>query len=55
MSNNIYDSANQIEREIRQMDEFLALSDAFDAVKENEEAFELFKAFQELQMTLQQK
>ncbi|RGI29742.1 MULTISPECIES: YlbF family regulator [Enterococcaceae] len=55
MSSNIYDSANQIEREIRQMDEFLALSDAFDAVKENEEAFELFKAFQELQMTLQQK
>ncbi|MGX4687409.1 YlbF family regulator [Vagococcus sp. JNUCC 83] len=55
MSNNIYDSANQIEREIRQMDEFLALNDAFDAVKANEEAFELFKAFQELQMTLQQK
>lgn len=55
MSNNIYDSANQIEREIRQMDEFLALSNAFDAVKANEEAFELFKAFQELQMTLQQK
>ncbi|MGX6971320.1 YlbF family regulator [Vagococcus bubulae] len=55
MSNNIYDSANQIEREIRQMDEFLALSEAFDAVKANEEAFELFKAFQELQMTLQQK
>ena len=55
MSNNIYDSANQIEREIRQMDEFLALSSAFDAVKANQEAFELFKAFQELQMTLQQK
>jgi len=55
MSNNIYDSANQIEREIRQMDEFLALSAAFDAVKADAEAFELFKAFQELQMTLQQK
>ncbi|MGY3703634.1 hypothetical protein BW731_06635 [Vagococcus martis] len=55
MSNNIYDSANQIEREIRQMDEFLALSSAFDAVKADQEAFELFKAFQELQMTLQQK
>lgn len=55
MSVNIYDSANQIEREIREMPEFLALKEAFDVMKEEEVAFTLFKEFQELQMTLQQK
>ena len=37
MTANIYDSANQIEREIRQMDEFVALKEAFDAMKKEEE------------------
>lgn len=52
---NIYDSANQIEREIRQLPEFVALKEAFDQVKANEEAYKLFKEFQTLQMDLQQK
>lgn len=55
MTANIYDSANQIEREIRQMDEFVALKAAFDAMKKEEESFNLFQSFQELQMELQQK
>ncbi len=55
MTANIYDSANQIEREIRQMDEFVALKEAFDAMKKEEESFNLFQSFQELQMELQQK
>lgn len=55
MSTNIYDSANQIEREIRQLPEFLALKEAFELVKQNEETFELFKQFQEMQMNLHQK
>ncbi|WP_326717259.1 YlbF family regulator [Vagococcus jeotgali] len=55
MSNNIYDSANQIEREIRELDEFLALKSAFKAVQAETETFALFQEFQELQVTLQQK
>ena len=55
MTVNIYDSANQIEREIREMDEFKALKAAFDAMQAETESFELFKNFQELQIELQQK
>lgn len=55
MTVNIYDSANQIEREIRQLPEFLALKEAFDVVKADEEAYALFKQFQNLQVELQQK
>lgn len=55
MTVNIYDSANQIEREIREMDEFKTLQAAFEAMKAETESFELFKQFQELQIDLQQK
>lgn len=55
MTVNIYDSANQIEREIREMPEFLALKEAFDKVKASNEDFTLFKEFQQLQVELQQK
>lgn len=53
--NNIYDTANQLEREIRTMPEFKALQEAFDEVKADEEAYTLFKNFQALQTELQQK
>ena len=43
---NIYDSANQIEREIRELQEFKALEEAYAKVKANEEAHRLFKDFQ---------
>lgn len=52
---NIYDSANQIEREIRTMPEFIALKEAFEAVKADSDAFQVFQDFQALQMQLQEK
>lgn len=55
MTTNIYDSANQLERELRELPEFIALKEAFAEMKENEEAYQLFKDFQNFQMTLQQK
>lgn len=55
MSVNIYDTANQLERDLRSLPEFLAVKDAYDKVKENEVSYELFKAFQQLQFELQQK
>lgn len=55
MTVNIYDSANQIEKEIRELPEFLALKEAFAAVKADQPTFDLFKEFQALQMELQQK
>lgn len=53
--NNIYDTANQLEREIRQLPEFKALTEAYGEVKADEEAYQIFKAFQDLQMKLQDK
>lgn len=55
MTTNIYDSANQLERELRELPEFIALKEVFAEMKENEEAYQLFKDFQNFQMTLQQK
>lgn len=55
MSINIYDTANQLERDLRELPEFLAVKSAYDKVKENEISYELFKAFQKLQFDLQQK
>ena len=51
---NIYDSANQIEREIRELPEFKALKDAYETVQANEED-KLFKDFQAMQIELQEK
>lgn len=55
MTINIYDSANQIEREIRELPEFIALKEGFTKVKADEESWKLFREFQELQNSLQQK
>ncbi|HJG22589.1 YlbF family regulator [Enterococcus durans] len=52
---NIYDSANQIEREIRELPEFKALEEAYEKVKADEEAHQLFKDFQAMQIELQEK
>ena len=52
---NIYDSANQIEREIRELPEFKALKEAYEKVQANEEAHKLFKDFQAMQIELQEK
>ena len=47
---NIYDTANQIERELRELDEFKALQAAYE-----EAAYTLFKEFQGFQQGLQEK
>ncbi|KAF1303362.1 MULTISPECIES: YlbF family regulator [Enterococcus] len=52
---NIYDTANQLEKEIRESEHFGELRASFDRLKENEEAFALFKEFQTLQQELQTK
>ncbi|MHC8999977.1 YlbF family regulator [Enterococcus bulliens] len=52
---NIYDIANELEREIRATEQYQALQKAFADLKVEEEAYTLFKEFQLFQQTLQQK
>jgi len=52
---NIYDTANQLERELRETPEFTALQSAYDDVKADEAAYTLFKEFQSFQQGLQEK
>lgn len=55
ISMNIYDTANQLERDVRELAEFKALEQAYNELKAQEESFQLFKDFQNLQVSLQQK
>ncbi|SFB83328.1 Cell fate regulator YlbF, YheA/YmcA/DUF963 family (controls sporulation, competence, biofilm development) [Alkalibacterium subtropicum] len=55
MSVNIYDTANQLEQDLRKTDEFQKLDAAFKAVKEDEEANQVFNEFREIQQMIQQK
>ncbi|MCD2256640.1 YlbF family regulator [Agrilactobacillus fermenti] len=55
MAANIYDTANQLEQELQQTDEFLALQKAFADMKKDDFAFATFKKFQDKQLELQQK
>ena len=52
MSVNIYDTANQMERELRQTKEYTDLKEAYETVSADEEAGTILKDFQELQQTL---
>ncbi len=52
---NIYDTANGLEREIRELPEFKALEEAFAELKKNDEAYTAFKEFQAFQQSLQEK
>ena len=52
---NIYDTANQLERDVRELAEFKALEQAYNELKAEEESFQLFKDFQNLEVSLQQK
>lgn len=52
---NIYDTANQLEREIRETESFQDLQAAFEKLKAEEASYTLFKEFQDLQQNLQQK
>ena len=52
---NIYDTANEMERQMRETQEFQALKEAFAELKKDEDAFGTFQKFQEKQMQAQQK
>lgn len=55
MSNNIYDTANQLEREIRSNESYVQLKSALEGIQTDPEANEAFQALQQVQMRLQQK
>ena len=55
MSTNIYDTANQLERDLRETEAYIALKAAYEAVKANPESNDMFKEFQGIQIKLQQK
>ncbi len=48
MMSNLYDTANQLERELRQSEEFTAVKSAFEAVQQSEEAKALFEEFRDM-------
>ncbi|MFJ3389281.1 MULTISPECIES: YlbF family regulator [unclassified Lysinibacillus] len=52
---NIYNEINALEATLRKTPEFEALKEAVAAVKEDEEALNLFKNFRKVQIDLQQK
>jgi cell fate (sporulation/competence/biofilm development) regulator YlbF (YheA/YmcA/DUF963 family) len=52
---NIYDSAYDLEKAIRESDEFDNLKSAFDAVMNDPEAKQMFDHFRNIQMGLQEK
>jgi cell fate (sporulation/competence/biofilm development) regulator YlbF (YheA/YmcA/DUF963 family) len=52
---NLYDQANELERSLRQSDEFLELKKMYDEVNSDESANKMFENFRNIQMTLQQK
>ncbi|MDR0614933.1 MAG: YlbF family regulator [Lactobacillales bacterium] len=52
---NIYDTANQLERELRSLPEYTALKKEVAKVKEDSQAFELFEEFKKMQKGLEQK
>ncbi|WP_161879471.1 YlbF family regulator [Alkalibacterium sp. MB6] len=55
MSVNIYDTANQLEQDLRNSEEFAELKRAFAAIKEDEEANGVYNEFRQVQQLIQQK
>ncbi|MDD7693333.1 MAG: YlbF family regulator [Limosilactobacillus sp.] len=52
---NIYDTANEMSRQLTETQEFQNLKKAFDALKADEDAFTSFKKFQQMQVEAQKK
>lgn len=52
MSVNIYDTANQMEREMREIGEYTALKEAYEKVGTDEEAGAILKDFQDMQQMI---
>lgn len=55
MSVNIYDAANQLERDLRKTDQYKKLEEAFETLQKDDEAKALFDQFRLTQQILQQK
>lgn len=55
MSTNVYDTANQLERELRESENYVQLQNALSAIKSDAEASSVFQEVQGIQMKLQQK
>ena len=55
MAVNLYDHANQLEQALRESDEYQAIQNAYEKVKENQESKDLFDEFRETQLSFQQK
>ncbi|MEE6725249.1 YlbF family regulator [Pediococcus acidilactici] len=55
MTVNIYDTANQMEQELRLTNEYQNLKQSFEKVQQDENASALYKKFQDIQSSLQQK
>lgn len=53
--NNIYDTANQLERDLRALPAFKELEASLQAIQANEDSKKLFDEFRNLSMTLQEK
>lgn len=54
MSTNIYDTANQLEREVRESEAYVNLQTALGDIKSDAEASAVFQEVQGIQMKLQQ-
>ncbi|WJV17514.1 YlbF family regulator [Rossellomorea marisflavi] len=55
MAINLYDQANELERALRQSEEFQQLKNMYDEVNSDESASKMFENFRNIQMQLQQK
>lgn len=55
MSDNIYDTVNQLAKELIQTDEFKRVEEAYKAMKEDEEAYKTFNEFRDFQIEIQSK
>ena len=52
---NIYDTANQLERDLRDLAEFKTVKASFEAIEADETAKALFDEFRQVNIELQQK
>ena len=52
---NIYDTANQLERDLRDLAEFKIVKESFEAIEADETAKALFDEFRQVNIELQQK
>ncbi|WP_461212967.1 YlbF family regulator [Lacticaseibacillus sp. GG6-2] len=52
---NVYDTANQLAKDLQDSQQFLEMKHAFDMLKLDAVAYALFQQFQDKQMKLQQK